>query len=422
MPDNLEGISTSISFSFKTLQTEGVFLYFITMSREDYLAVELRNGVPWVLFDAGSGPAAIRTDTDKKFNDGQWHEVTVSRSGTTGQVMVDGLYTGTGQSQGTHTFLSVATANLLYIGGVGDSVALNTVNGESNPNATLNGYSFAGCMFGLAIKGVPLNFSEQVNPNPGVGMPGLGCPRQLERGVAFLGGGYLSLPLTVQPSSQFSISLWLRTTAKSGLLLYISGNDSYLIIELVNSEIIARVKEKGSTELLLTSTFTGSPCNGQWHRFEFQKLADAFVLMFDEESVAAEGSNLEVDLSSPIFLGGLSFNGMTSYVDYFGTSPKPFSGCLRQLAQDGVTLDMFEENTGFQLVRFDGCDNSTVPSSLCVSEEENFSVGLSTQYHDINLPPFTGKPAFSICPLCHLYMVCTCMFNSTAFIAYITFA
>lgn len=360
------------------------------MSQEDYLAVELRDGTPWVLFDAGSGPAAFRPDTDKKFNNGQWHNVQVFRNSKIGQVTVDGLYTGTGQSPGTHTFIGTNT-NAVYIGGVADGVALTTINGESNPNATLNGYSFAGCIFGMTINENPFNFSELTNPNTGVGAPSSGCPRHLEQGVTFLGGGYLSMPLTLQPAAQFSISLRLRTTAQSGLVLYISGNDSYLSVELIDSNIVLRVKENGANEALLLLTPSGSPCDGQWHHLEIQGLADAFVLIFDGASIADEGSNTKIDLVSPIFLGGLISDGLTSYMNYIGTLPKAFSGCLRQLVQDGVTSDMFGDNVGFQLVRFDGCDNSTVPSATCVLEEQDFSVGLATQFQDTSLPPFTGK-------------------------------
>ncbi|KAL5475184.1 hypothetical protein EMCRGX_G027251 [Ephydatia muelleri] len=39
----------------------------------DFLGVKLHGGLPWLIFDVGSGPAVAGSNSTRTFNDGQWH-------------------------------------------------------------------------------------------------------------------------------------------------------------------------------------------------------------------------------------------------------------------------------------------------------------------------------------------------------------
>eukprot|EP00731_Ephydatia_muelleri_P002722 Em0001g2722a len=39
----------------------------------DFLGVKLHGGLPWLIFDVGSGPAVVGSNSTRTFNDGQWH-------------------------------------------------------------------------------------------------------------------------------------------------------------------------------------------------------------------------------------------------------------------------------------------------------------------------------------------------------------
>eukprot|EP00731_Ephydatia_muelleri_P017511 Em0010g609a len=39
----------------------------------DFLRVKLHGGLPWLIFDVGSGPAVVGSNSTRTFNDGQWH-------------------------------------------------------------------------------------------------------------------------------------------------------------------------------------------------------------------------------------------------------------------------------------------------------------------------------------------------------------
>eukprot|EP00731_Ephydatia_muelleri_P009947 Em0005g533a len=39
----------------------------------DFLGVKLHGGLPWLIFDVGSGQAVVGSNSTRTFNDGQWH-------------------------------------------------------------------------------------------------------------------------------------------------------------------------------------------------------------------------------------------------------------------------------------------------------------------------------------------------------------
>ena len=41
----------------------------------DFLGVKLHGGLPWLIFDVGSGPAVVGSNSTRTFNNGQWHTV-----------------------------------------------------------------------------------------------------------------------------------------------------------------------------------------------------------------------------------------------------------------------------------------------------------------------------------------------------------
>ena len=360
------------------------------------LALELRAGVPWFIFDAGTGPAAIRPIGDATYNDGEWHEITISRLRRNGSISIDGSSTGTGQSLGSNEF--VGKPDVLYIGGLENDAALRTVSGSMNPNATLKGFSFAGCLFGVKFKNNYLNFSALLNPNPGVGSPNKGCPLNQESGITFLGGGYLSMPYSPPKTNPFSISVWFRTTRPSGLFFYVHSSNSYILVALQDSDIVVKVKSEDSGEVSLTSSqivLQSNLCSGQWYKLEVLKESDGIILNIADNSFSASVENLNINTTSNFYLGGLpeSSEAWDSYRESFSDYPKGFSGCMRNFQMDDEIVDLHKDfGDALQHVRFDGCDASSPDSSLlCTEEETSFGTGLIQTASDTGLVPFTGK-------------------------------
>ena len=64
--------------------------------QEEFIAIQLRGGRPWFLFDPQGGVAAVTPTNDggRVYDDGEWHHVVAVRDGVDGTITVDGVYTG----------------------------------------------------------------------------------------------------------------------------------------------------------------------------------------------------------------------------------------------------------------------------------------------------------------------------------------
>lgn len=55
----------------------------------DFIAIEIMNGHVYVHMDLGSGSVKVRASR-RRVDDGDWHELTLRRTGNNGRVTVDG--------------------------------------------------------------------------------------------------------------------------------------------------------------------------------------------------------------------------------------------------------------------------------------------------------------------------------------------
>lgn len=383
VPLNPSNFINELSFHFRTLDCCGIIFYSINRAQSDMIAVELRSGVPWFVFDAGSGPAAIRPEGNTTFNDGSWHTLRASQTGNIGTITVDSLYTGSGSSLGTST---VVAYNTHYVGGIPSDAPLQTVSGDLNPLAALSGQRFSGCLHDVTFNGVMLDFSPGF---PGVGVPGQGCPVDLVTTAQLLGGGYFSLGESTITGNNFNISFQFRTTHSGGLLFFMYGNnDSLFGIELLDSYIHLVLSNITDVRLATTAML----CNGEWHRITIFQEGQKLSFSVDEISRDFNLSHSSVVFSSSIFFGGVPLDsnefdlaqnaGLNVYT--------PFSGCIRMpeplLYVAGQPI--LGRITESELVNFDGCGNA--PGQSCIqpwSEADNTS---QTSTTDTELHPFSG--------------------------------
>ena len=350
-------------------------------------AVELRNGIPWLIFDAGTGPAAIKPEGDTKFDDGAWHTLTITQRGNDGTITVDNTYTGSGNSMGASGIIGYV---IHYIGGIPSDAPLQTQNGHLNLSSVLSGQSFAGCLYSVIFNDVALDFSSGF---PGVGSPDRGCPVDLVTTAQLLGGGYFSLAENTVTGNSFNISFEFRTTHTDGLLYYMYANDGYMFgIELRSSELHFILSD---TDMTLPTT--SDPCDGEWHRATLSQEEEQFLFAVDEvvDSLILPFSSLV--FSSRIFFGGVPLDstvfdmaqdaGLNTYT--------PFSGCIRipqsslYVAGQPVVVTITES----ELVNFDGCGNS--PGTSCVAPWSDVDTGMKRSITDTGLTPFSGIYCFN---------------------------
>lgn len=395
----LGGTSNTITLSFRTFLSEGTLLYYINAAGTDYIALELRGGIPWFFFDAGSGPGVVRPDlagANVVFNDGAWHSVTAIHSSRTGTISVDGIYSGSGKSSGSDQVIS--SRQVLYIGGIPDSVPLSTTLGLSTtPNSILEGRNFAGCLFGVTLNNQLLDFSLGESMGNEV-IPGVsGCPIELEPGWSFLGGGFLSFPPGTISSNRFSWSFNIRTTHSEGLVLLAltppssSSNDSALAVEVRGSLLYLVLSSQGSTQREFVNA---SICDGQWHTVLVDQSLDEVFVSVDGRGISLFLPSPNIVFSSDLFCGGVPMETVaydaarSAGVNVYA----PFSGCARPRPQQflvgGVAIS--PEPSAHYLVRFDGC-HSRGGGPACGDPWVTLPSVVETEFTDTELRPWTGE-------------------------------
>ena len=384
---HFSGFNSNMSLWFRTSQPTGVLVYSVSDSQTDFMAVELREGIPWFLFNLGSGTGTVRPTANITFDDGTWHKLTVTRAGKKATITVDDMYSGSGSSSGDTSFLGVPS--VVYVGGLAEGAPFTFVEGSPNPAATLNGGSFTGCLFRPTFNGMELNFDTQLNPSSAVGLATAGCPINLESGVTFIGGGFLQLsPVSLPSGTNFVLSLDFRTTGQSGLLIFAYGTNSHLILELINATLFLRVKGSNTNEHILQSS--SQTCNGLWHRIQAFRESDGIILNIDGQSTAAPVNNLNLSSLSSMFLGGAHSMAQEAFAAVTGRAVNGFSGCMRRLNLNNVMINMYGTRETSELVRFGGCENSSEMLQACSGDIE-VNVGLTTSHVDSQLSQFTGE-------------------------------
>eukprot|EP00731_Ephydatia_muelleri_P032620 Em0024g164a len=58
---------------FHAYNPSGILFYQINSVITDFLGVKMHGGLPWLIFDVGSGPAVVGSNRTRTFIDGQWH-------------------------------------------------------------------------------------------------------------------------------------------------------------------------------------------------------------------------------------------------------------------------------------------------------------------------------------------------------------
>ncbi len=409
---SLGGFTNTIELRFRTLSASGTLLYYISRSQSDLMAVELRSGVPWFVFDVGTGPAAIRPEADVTFNDGLWHTLVAVQEGVSGSIEIDGLYTGSGNSIGTSQVLSSGLP--VYIGGVPPQSPLTSSNGELNPAATLRGELFAGCLFDLKINNTVVDFSSQTDPHPGVGTEEFGCPINGVRQTQFLGGGYRQLAENTISSSQFSLTFDFRTTDLHGLLLFgfNSSDASSFGVEIRNSFVYLLSWVDGSRSESVVNT--PAVCDGGWHTIVLEQAGDELALVVDGSTAFATFPRADITFNSGLFIGGVPMG--TYYSEVAGSLGldvyTPYSGCTRAsspyLFVDGSPVEV--ATVASEFVRFDQCGDS--PGAACSAPWVGVDAGQGLTYSDFNLTPFTGWSCFSS------FFVCLFAYLLEVFVGY----
>ncbi|MGH0141278.1 UNVERIFIED_CONTAM: hypothetical protein FKN15_078002, partial [Acipenser sinensis] len=412
-----------ISLEFITESANGLLLYNgpVTQSqpgdREDFIALELKNGVPSLSISHGSGSLQLQLPSKVGVADRRWHHIDIISNGKTVQLILDRcsgalvneveglgvevvetdqtMCKTSGETPGKERFLDVNQP--LQLGGMKDSFPYRRTQ--------LHFRGFTGCIRNLLVDSQVYDLgspAESLNSAPGcaltdgvcqtAGGPSCGahgkclgewgsfscdchpgytghkCDKALPE-WSFEKNSLIRYQQRVAGSPRRTqAQLLVRTRGHSGTLLSMASRDAseYIILEAVDGQFGVRVNlGDGNHSLRLQASRID---NGQWILLNLDRYDNVFTLRLDRGGGARQvsatlGNKRELVINpSSVLLGN----------NLLENQQNDFQGCMRDVRLNGHSLPLDGRSTEFNTVLdqrgvLGGCHSATCSSKPCYS-------------------------------------------------------
>ncbi|KAG9336281.1 hypothetical protein JZ751_002628 [Albula glossodonta] len=387
---------TGFQLSFRTRAEEGLILCAISPGdQEEYIALQMRGGRPFFLFDPQDSAVAVSPQNDggKRYNDNQWHHVVATRHQAVGTIIVDNQYRGFGSATSGSTIIGENTG--VFIGGLPHAFPLIR---KDTGNAQLVQQGFSGCLRGVQVKTSdspseiwePLDWAMAVEREQAY-ESWEGCPMQTESGAHFLGHGFLEIkPSVFSGGENFEVSFEFKTDQLNAVLLFAydtEGND-YIMAELEGGILTWALR--WGDHMTQVSLWVGlSYCDGGWNRVSLRKrgaVAAATMNEAEERQLGVAGS---LRVSSAVYLGGIP-SGLATRELASISLLHGFGGCIRDVTfARGVTSDLAAVSSRAVRVNLDGCLSPDTAVNCRGNDSILVYAGRDSRTEDRGLQPFT---------------------------------
>ncbi|XP_040553357.1 usherin isoform X5 [Gallus gallus] len=387
---------TGIKVKFKTKEPDGLIFFSASPgNQEEYIALQLRSGRPYFLFDPQGSAVAVTPTNDggKEYNDNSWHQIIATRIQALGNITVDGQYTGSSSATSGSTIIGENTG--VFVGGLPQGYAV--VRRDEGMKMVIQ-KGFVGCLSDLFLKKkyTPYEYWESLNWQNAEEQNNVyhiweGCPTVLSEGAHFLGKGFLELYSGVFSGGQeFEISFKFRTDQLNGLLLFVYNKDGpdFLAIELKSG--ILNVLLKTGIVFTQVDLWLGlSYCDGNWNKVTVNKegsVVSASVNELREQTLEPNVQQLKVN--SPVYIGGIPSEIQNIYKDL--GSELGFGGCMKDVKfTRGAVVNLASVSSSAVRVNLDGC----LSTDSAVNCRGNDSIlvyrGKEQSVYENGLQPFT---------------------------------
>ncbi|XP_051917930.1 chondroitin sulfate proteoglycan 4 [Hippocampus zosterae] len=199
-------------------------------------------------------------------------------------------------------------------------------------------------------------------------------------GESYFGDSFCSIQ-TVQDVSRFHVTLQIKTSQRSGLLLLAAGMEDYLFIELLNGKIQARMN-MGAGEVILSSSQGLQLNNLLDHKVSLTLQEAKFTLTIDDlfstyVPVGDDGEELNIDQG--IWLGG------TGELDtpYLSNAIPPFRGCMTNVKFESHQFDILG-------TLFKQCQDTKESCSSEFEAGDGEATSFSTPDSFVSFPTWSG--------------------------------
>uniref|UniRef100_A0A671RF78 Usherin-like n=1 Tax=Sinocyclocheilus anshuiensis TaxID=1608454 RepID=A0A671RF78_9TELE len=377
-------VSLGLQLSFRTHVEEGLLLFAVSPGeQEEYVALQIRNGRPYFLFDPQASAVALspRNDGGRRYNDNQWHHLIATRKQAVGTIIVDNQYTS---ATSGNTIIGQNTG--VFIGGIPENFTI-----LRQDTAKLVQQGFAGCLrdvmvqksSGTTYAWEPLDWDSALEKHETY-ESWEGCPAVSEDGAYFLGHGFLKVkPEIFAGGDYFEISFEFKTDQLNAMLLFaydIDGKD-FILAELQGGVLFWVLRWSEQTAEL--SVWVGlSYCDGGWNTLNVLKrgpLASAGL-----NGINPGNSECDLNIFLPLSLLSLSlFHPLLCCAAGFG-------GCIRDVRfARGPVISLAAVSSSAVRVNLDGC--LSVDTSVNCRGNDSILVytGRDRSAEDLTLQPFT---------------------------------
>ncbi|KYO43601.1 usherin isoform J [Alligator mississippiensis] len=387
---------TGIKVSFRTKEADGLILFSASPgNQEEYIALQLRDGRPYFLFDPQGSAVTVTpaNDSGRQYNDNSWHHIIATRNQDLGEIIVDGQYTGSSLATSGSTIIGENTG--VFVGGLPqDYIILRKDTGTK----IIIQKGFVGCLSDIFLKKThnpyeswePLNWQDAEEQN-NVYQTWEGCPSGLMEGAHFLGKGFLELQSDIfHGGLDFEISFQFRTNRMNGLLLFVYNTEGpdYLATEL-KSGILSFLLKTGVVVTQVNLWLGLSYCDGKWKKVIVKKegsVVSANMNQLKEQVLEPHAQQLEVN--SPVYIGGIPSELEDSYKDV--GLQQGFGGCMKDVKfTRGAVVNLASVSSSAVRVNLDGC----LSTDSVVNCRGNDSIpvyrGKEQSVYESGLQPFT---------------------------------
>ncbi|KAH8382007.1 hypothetical protein KR009_001358 [Drosophila setifemur] len=343
----------AISFYFRTRQPNGLLFY--TGHGTDYLNLALRDGGVSLTMGLANGKQEMHIKPSKvRFDDHQWHKVTVHRriqeiSSITSfcrlVTVVDDVYTDHSHIAGKFTMLS---SSRVYVGGAVNPRALLGARVHNNFVGCLRKVEFSADTLNLNLIDLAKSGSKLIQVAGNVEYQ---CPSgDPQDPVTFTTReSHLVLP-PWETGKQSSISFKFRTKEPNGIIVLATGskqprakNPVLIAIELLNGHIYIHLDLGSGASKVRASRRRVD--EGDWHDLILRRNGrDAKVSVdgvWNDFRTPGDGTILELD--GHMYLGGVgpAYNSVAwPAAIWTATLRQGFVGCLRDLVLSGKAIDI----------------------------------------------------------------------------------
>ncbi|XP_030588311.1 chondroitin sulfate proteoglycan 4 [Archocentrus centrarchus] len=199
-------------------------------------------------------------------------------------------------------------------------------------------------------------------------------------GESYFGDSFCSLH-AFQDVSTFHLSLQIKTSRRSGLLLLAAGNEDYLFLELQNGKIQARMS-MGNVNVTMSSSQAVRLSDLQYHKVSLVLQDGTLTMTIDDAFptyVPVSNDDEELNIDRGIWLGGTG----DLATPYLSNAIPPFRGCITEVTFKSHQFDILTS-------AFKQCHDTKESCSSEFEAGDGEATSFSTPDSFVSFPTWSG--------------------------------